>query len=70
MVILQVMVAILSFFFFFLEKLRHSYRNTSSNWTTDHNAPNVSENKSKHLERRDSGSYSRLGYPSQRLCGG
>lgn len=53
MVILQVMVAILSFFFF-PEKLRHIYRNTFSNWTTDHNAPNVSENKRKHLKRRHS----------------
>lgn len=66
MVNLQVMMAILSFYFFFLlEKLRHIYRNTPSNWTTDHNVPNVSENKSKHLERRNSGRYSRLRHSSQ-----
>lgn len=51
-------------FCFFLEKLRHIYRNTPSNWTTDHNASNVSENKSKHLERRNSVDIQGRGIPS------
>lgn len=51
-------------FCFFLEKLRHIYRNTPSNWTTEHNASNVSENKSKHLERRNSVDIQGRGIPS------